>query len=217
MEGYLANYGLKREQVIKPVKETKEIGSLAVLKGNLAPEGAVIKYAAVVEDMMKHIGPAKVFDSEEECHQAIIENQIEPGMVLIIRYEGPRGSGMPEMAMTAEALMCDPKLSNSVVLITDGRYSGATRGPCIGHVSPEAAVGGPIALIEDNDMIEVNIPERVLQVIGVQGQLMKVEELHSILEERREHWKLPKSDRRSGVFKRFTERASSAMVGASIE
>jgi len=217
LEGYLANYALKREQVIKPVEETTEIGSIAILKGNLAPEGAVIKYAAVVEEMMNHTGPAKVFDSEEECHQAIIDNQIDPGMVLIIRYEGPRGSGMPEMAMTAEALMCDPKLSNSVVLITDGRYSGATRGPCIGHVSPEAAIGGPIALIEDNDMIEVNIPERILQVIGINGQLMRAEEVDEVLQERRGRWQLPKSDRRSGVFKRYTERALSAMLGASLE
>ncbi|HZK85063.1 MAG TPA: dihydroxy-acid dehydratase [Desulfosporosinus sp.] len=217
LEGYLANYGLKREQVIKPVEETTEIGSIALLKGNLAPEGAVIKYASVVEEMMTHTGPAKVFDSEEECHQAIVDSQIEPGMVLIIRYEGPRGSGMPEMAMTAEALMCDPLLNNSVVLMTDGRYSGATRGPCIGHVSPEAAIGGPIALIEDNDMIEVNIPERVLQVIGIKGQLMKPEEIDAVLQERRGRWKLPKREPRSGVFRRYTERALSAMLGACLE
>lgn len=217
LEGYLANYGLKREQVIKSVEETTEIGSIAILKGNLAPEGAVIKYAAVVEEMMHHTGPAKVFDSEEECHQAIIDNQIEPGMVLIIRFEGPRGSGMPEMAMTAEALMCDPKLSNSVVLITDGRYSGATRGPCIGHVSPEAAVGGPIVLIEENDIIEVNIPERVLRVIGIKGQLMRADEVDELLQERRGRWQPPKSAPRSGIFKRYTEQALSAMFGASLE
>ena len=217
LEGYLANYGLKQEQVIRSVENTTEIGSIAVLKGNLAPEGAVIKYAAVVNEMMNHTGPAKVFDSEEACDEAIIANQIKPGMVLIIRYEGPRGAGMPEMAMTAEALMCDPKLSNSVVLITDGRYSGATRGPCIGHVSPEAAMGGPIALVEDNDLIEVNIPKRVLQVIGINGQLMKAEEVDGILQERRDRWELPKTAQRSGIFKRYTERAISAMLGASVE
>lgn len=120
------------------------------------------------------------------------------------------------MAMKDEALMCDPKLNNSVVLMTDGRYSGAARGPCIGHVSPEAAIGGPIALIEDNDMIEVNISERVLQVIGIKGQLMETEEIDAVLQERRGRWQLPKSDTRRG-FKRYTERALSAMLGASLD
>lgn len=217
VEGYLYNYGLKREQVIKPVESVDEIGSIAVLKGNLAPEGAVIKYAAVAEEMMKHTGPARVFNSEEDCHQAIVSHQIEPGMVLVIRYEGPRGSGMPEMAMTSEAIMCDSRLSNSVVLLTDGRYSGATRGPCIGHVSPEATVGGPIALVEDGDLIEVDIHARVLQIVGINGRECDLQEVQAVLAERKTMWQPPQRPPRHGIFKRYTERALSAMTGASIE
>ena len=217
IEGYLRNYGLKREQVIRPLAETKEIGSIAVLKGNLAPEGAVVKYAAVAESMMKHIGPAKVFDSEEACHQAIVENRVEPGMVLFIRYEGPRGSGMPEMVMTTEALMSDSRLSNSTVLVTDGRFSGATRGPCIGHVSPEAAVGGPIAFVEDGDLIEVDIHERRLRITGIAGKPSAAAAIEAVLAERKTGWKPPKSKLKKGVFRRYTERAASAMQGAGLE
>lgn len=215
--GHLRNYGLKREQVIRPVEETQEIGSIAILKGNLAPEGAVVKYAAVDLSMMKHTGPAKVFDSEEACHEAIVSNQVEPGMVLFIRYEGPRGSGMPEMVMTTEALMCDSRLSGSTVLVTDGRFSGATRGPCIGHVSPEAAVGGPIAFVEDGDIIEVDIPERVLRIVGIAGKPCSAEEVESTLAERRAKWQPPAPKLHKGVFRRYSERAVSAMRGAGLE
>ncbi|MHB1653988.1 MAG: dihydroxy-acid dehydratase [Desulfitobacteriaceae bacterium] len=217
INGYLHNYGLKREQVIKPVEETEEMGSIAILKGNLAPEGAVVKYAAVVKEMLRHTGPAKVFNSEEACHQAIVGNKVEPGMVLFIRYEGPRGSGMPEMAMTMEALMCDPRLSNTTVLVTDGRFSGATRGPCIGHVSPEAAVGGPIALVEDGDIIEVDIPNRALRIIGIAGKPSTPEAIDEVLTERRMKWQAPVPKLRRGVFRRYTERASSAMDGANMD
>lgn len=217
VEGYLRNYGLKREQVIKPVEKCEEIGSLAVLKGNLAPEGAVVKYAAVDKAMLKHTGQAKVFNSEEECHLAIVNNQVEPGTVLFIRYEGPRGSGMPEMAMTTEAIMCDSRLSNTTVLVTDGRFSGATRGPCIGHVSPEAAVGGPIAFVEDGDIIEVDILGRSLKIIGIAGKLSTETEIETVLMERRSDWQAPIPENRKGVFRRYTERASSAMSGAYME
>ncbi|MEY8000762.1 dihydroxy-acid dehydratase [Clostridium sp. Mt-5] len=215
--GYLRNYGLKREDIIKPINETKTYGSVAVLKGNLAPEGAVIKYSAVSKDMMHHMGPAKVFDSEEDCHEAIVKGKIEPGMVLFIRYEGPRGSGMPEMLMTTEAMMCDPKISGSTVLITDGRYSGATRGPCVGHVSPEAEVGGPIALVQDNDLIELDIDSRTLRIIGIKGKECSAKEIDEILLKRKANWKPPKHHERYGVFKRYTEHAASAMSGAYME
>ena len=142
--GYLHNYGLEREDVITPVETTKEMGSIAVLKGNLAPEGAVVKYSACEESMRKHQGKAVVFNCEEDAHDAVVEGRINPGEIMIIRYEGPRGSGMPEMLMTTEAIVCDHKLNGKVSLITDGRFSGATRGAAIGHVSPEAAVGGPM-------------------------------------------------------------------------
>jgi len=217
IEGYLRNYGLKREQLIKPVETTKEMGSIAVLKGNLAPEGAVIKYAAVSENMMYHVGAARVFNCEEECHNAIIEDKINPGEVLIIRYEGPRGSGMPEMLMTTEAIVCDSRLNGSTVLLTDGRFSGATRGPCVGHISPEAATGGPIALVEDGDLIELNIKERKINIIGIKGKTYKLEEIEKILEERKKDWKPIEGKPRKGVFGRYTKGAVSAMKGAYLE
>lgn len=217
VEGYLHNYGLKREDVIEPISEKNTYGSVAVLKGNLAPEGAVIKYSAVAEDMMHHIGPAKVFNSEEDCNQAVVDEKVEPGMVLFIRYEGPRGSGMPEMLMTTEAIMCDPKISASTVLITDGRYSGATRGPCVGHVSPEAAVGGPIALVEDNDLIELDVVNRKLQIVGIDGKECSEEEIEKVLAQRKAKWKRPETEKRHGILKRYTERATSGMNGGYIE
>lgn len=127
-EGYLRNYGLKKEEVILSVEETTEKGSIAILKGNLAPEGSVIKYSACAENMRHLKGIARVFDSEEEAHDAVVRRQINPGEILVIRYEGPRGSGMPEMLMTTEAIVCDSRLNGSVSLVTDGRFSGATRG-----------------------------------------------------------------------------------------
>ncbi|MBE6087243.1 MAG: dihydroxy-acid dehydratase [Clostridium beijerinckii] len=217
IEGYLHNYGLNRDQLIKPVETTKEMGSIAVLKGNLAPEGAVIKYAAVSENMMYHVGAARVFDCEEDCHNAVIEDKINPGEVLIIRYEGPRGSGMPEMLMTTEAIVCDSRLNGSTVLLTDGRFSGATRGPCVGHISPEAATGGPIALVKDGDLIELDINERKLNIVGINGKSYKLEEIEKILEERKANWSLPKTGTRKGIFGRYTRGAVSAMKGAYLE
>lgn len=217
IKGYLHNYGLEPEQVIKKVEDTHEMGSIAVLKGNLAPEGAVVKYAAVEENMMHQIGEARVFNSEEECYQAIVDERIAPGMVLIIRYEGPRGAGMPEMLMTTEAIVCDTRLNGTTALITDGRFSGATRGPCIGHVSPEAAVGGPIALVEDGDLIELDIKNRHLNIIGIHGQLLSPEGIEKVLAERRKKWQPPDRKLRNGVFKRYTQGAVSAMKGAYME
>jgi dihydroxy-acid dehydratase len=217
IEGYLRNYGLKREQLIKPVETTKEMGSIAVLKGNLAPEGAVIKYAAVSENMIYHVGAARVFNSEEECHKAIIEDKINPGEILIIRYEGPRGSGMPEMLMTTEAIVCDSRLNGSTVLLTDGRFSGATRGPCVGHISPEAATGGPIALVEDGDLIELDIKERKLNIVGIKEKICTSEDVEKILAERKANWIPYKIEKRKGVFGRYTKYAVSAMKGAYLE
>ncbi len=164
--GYLHNYGLEREDVITPVETTKEMGSIAVLKGNLAPEGAVVKYSACEESMRKHQGKAVVFNCEEDAHDAVVEGRINPGEIMIIRYEGPRGSGMPEMLMTTEAIVCDHKLNGKVSLITDGRFSGATRGAAIGHVSPEAAVGGPIAYVETGDIIAYDVYEKTINIVG---------------------------------------------------
>lgn len=215
--GYLYNYNLKKEDIIAPVDECREYGSVAVLNGNIGPDGSVIKYSAVSEDMMYHVGKAKVFDSEEACNDAVVNETVDAGDVLFIRYEGPRGSGMPEMLMTTEAIMSDKKLRSSTVLITDGRFSGATRGPCVGHVSPEAASGGPIAFIKDNDLIELDIENRSLNIIGINGEKKTEVEIQEILEERRKKWKKPDNSERKGIFKKYTERATSGMKGAYME
>jgi dihydroxy-acid dehydratase len=152
-------------EVIRPLANpVHKEGGIAVLRGNLAPEGAVVKTAAVSPEILVHKGPARVFDSEEEAMKAIVSRKIERGDVVVIRYEGPKGGpGMREM-LSPTATISGMGLSESVVLVTDGRFSGATRGPCVGHVSPEAAEGGPIAALRNGDFIEIDIPKRVLRV-----------------------------------------------------
>jgi len=212
--GYLANYGLERDDVIKPLDKAAGIGSLAFLKGNLAPEGSVVKYSACAENMRSHRGPARVFDSEEEAYAAVIRNQIRPHDIIVIRYEGPRGSGMPEMLMTTEAIVCDQRLNGTVSLVTDGRFSGATRGAAIGHVSPEAAAGGPLAFIQTDDIIEYSIAERSLDVVGIDGREAAEEEVQKVLAKRQEQQGVKPRPKRTGLFKRYTDSALSAMDGA---
>jgi len=215
-EGYLANYHLKREDVISARDKCKDFGSIAVLKGNLAPQGAVIKFSAVAPDMLTHQGPARVFDREEDALDAILKGSVEPGSVIILRYEGPRGSGMPEILATTEALVTIPALSNTAI-VTDGRFSGATRGPCIGHVSPEASRGGPLALVEDGDLISIDIPGRNLSVIDCEGKQMSPDQVKAHLAERKKNWKQPDLQHTNGVLKRYAKRAASAMKGAYLE
>jgi len=216
-EGWLRNYKVNRTEVIREAKQTDLRGSIAILKGNVAPEGAVVKFSAVSKEMMVHEGPAAVFNQEEEALKAILGKRIKSGDVIIIRYEGPRGAGMPEMLATTEALATDPVLSKTTALITDGRYSGATRGPCIGHVCPEAARGGPIALIEDGDLIAIDIPKRKLDVVGAKGRRTSPEKIEQILSERRKGWKMPELPSRSGVLKRYLRSAAPAYKGAYTE
>lgn len=211
---YLKSYNVPAEEILRPVAKAKQYGSIAVLKGNIAPEGSVIKYSAVVPAMHQHVGPAAVFNSEEDAQQAIITGAIKPGNIVIIRYEGPKGSGMPEMFMTTDAIVFDEALNGTVALVTDGRFSGASRGPCVGHVSPEAVEGGPIALVENNDLIEIDIPARKLNIVGIAGERKTPEEVAQILAQRKETWQLPERKPRKGVLKKYTERAVSAMAGA---
>jgi len=216
-EGWLRNHRVNRTEVIREAKQTSLRGSIAILRGNLAPEGAVVKFSAVTKEMMVHEGPAAVFDREEEAMKAILDKRIKSGDVIIIRYEGPRGTGMPEMLATTEALITDPILSKTTALITDGRYSGATRGPCIGHVCPEAARGGPIGLIEDGDLIKIDIPQRRLEITGLKGTKMVPEKVEEILGERKKSWTMPKFPQRSGVLKRYLQSAAPAYKGAYTE
>ncbi len=182
-------------------------GGIAILKGNLAPDGAVIKQTAVSPKMMKFEGIARCFDSEEEAMKAILGGQIKEGDVIVIRYEGPAGGpGMREMLSPTSAIT-GMGLNESVALITDGRFSGGTRGPCIGHVSPEAAKGGPIALVKDGDRILIDIPKRKLELkVGAQE-----------LNKRLKAWKPPKPKIISGYLSRYMRAVSSADKGAILE
>lgn len=192
-------------------------GSIAILKGNLAPEGAVIKHTACPKNMFSARLTARPFDSEEEAIDAILHGQIKPGDAVFIRYEGPRGSGMPEMFYTGEAICSDPTLAASVALITDGRFSGASRGPVIGHVSPEAAAGGPIAFIEEGDLIELNVENRSLNIVGANGIEKTPEEMDQILAERKKNWKGFESKYKKGLLKLYAQHAVSAMKGAYMD
>ncbi len=209
---------LTREDIIRPYdKAIGTDGSVAVLKGNLAPEGAVIKHTACPKEMMKAILNARPFDSEEECLDAVLHHKVQKNDAVFIRYEGPKGSGMPEMFYTSEAISSDRELGKSIALITDGRFSGASTGPVIGHCSPEAAAGGPIALVEEGDIIELDVKERKLNIIGVRGEMKTPEEIDRILKERRAHWKPRESKYKKGVLKLFRDHAVSPMKGAYLE
>ena len=160
---------------------------------------------------------ARPFDSEEEAIKAVLTGVIQPGDAIIIRYEGPKGSGMPEMFYTTEAIASDSRISASTALITDGRFSGATRGPAIGHVSPEASEGGPIALIENEDLIRINVAERKLEIIGVKGEEKTPEEIDKILKERKSRWIKPVPKYTKGPLGIYTRFAVSPMKGGYIE
>ena len=190
--------------IIRPIDNPySETGGIAVLKGNLAPEGSVVKRSAVLPEMLVHEGPAKVFDSEEEAQAAINGGKIVAGDVVVIRYEGPKGGpGMREMLGPTSAIM-GMGLGNSVALITDGRFSGATRGACIGHVTPEAASGGMIGVVEDGDIISINIPENTIE--------LKVDV--DILAERMKNFN-PKKKALSGYLKRYAALVSGGATGA---
>ncbi len=198
----------RNPEVIRPVENPySRTGGLAVLKGNLAPDGSVVKRSAVVPEMMVHQGPARVFDCEEDAIAAIKGGKIVEGDVVVIRYEGPKGGpGMREMLNPTSAI-AGMGLGSSVALITDGRFSGASRGASIGHVSPEAAVGGPIALVEEGDMINIDIP-------GLKLELLVSDE---VLEERRAKWQPRKPQVTTGYLTRYCEMVTSGNRGAVLE
>ena len=198
----------KNPEVIRPVDNPyTKTGGLAVLKGNLAPDGSVVKRSAVAESMLVHEGPARVFECEEDAIAAIKGGKINPGDVVVIRYEGPKGGpGMREMLNPTSAI-AGMGLGESVALITDGRFSGASRGASIGHVSPEAAVGGPIALVEEGDIIQINIPEYSLNV--------KVSDEE--MEARRAKWQPREPKVTTGYLARYAEMVTSGNRGAILE
>ena len=209
---------ITREDIIRPYdRAIGTDGSIAVLRGNLAPEGAVIKHTACPQEMFKAVLRARPFDSEEECLDAVLHHRVQKGDAVFIRYEGPQGSGMPEMFYTSEAISSDAELGRAIALITDGRFSGASTGPVIGHCSPEAQAGGPIALVEEGDLIEIDIPARVLAIVGVQGERKSPEEIEAVLAERKKAWKPKPRKYKSGVLRLFSEHAASPMQGAYLQ
>ena len=204
----IANAINRNPEVIRPVDNPySKTGGLAVLKGNLAPDGSVVKRSAVVEEMMVHEGPARVFDCEEDAIEAIKGGRIVAGDVVVIRYEGPKGGpGMREMLNPTSAI-AGMGLGSSVALITDGRFSGASRGASIGHVSPEAAVGGPIALVEEGDIIKINIPAMTLDLAVTDEELAA----------RRAKWQPREPKVQSGYLKRYASMVTSGNRGAILE
>ncbi|HIU76448.1 MAG TPA: dihydroxy-acid dehydratase [Candidatus Pelethocola excrementipullorum] len=217
-EGYLKKWGIKRTDVIRTFDNPIGTdGTVGILRGNLAPEGAVVKHSAVPKEMFQAVLKAKPFDCEEDAIAAIISKKVKPQDAMFIRYEGPKGSGMPEMFYTTEAISSDPELGSSIALLTDGRFSGASRGPAIGHISPEAAVGGPIALVEEDDLIRIDIPARSLDIIGVKGKELPKEEIDKILEERKKTWKPKEEKYKSGVLKLYSQHAVSPMKGGYMD
>lgn len=204
----IANCMNRNPEIIRPVENPySKTGGIAVLRGNLAPDSCVVKRSAVAPEMLKHEGPARVFDSEEEAIDAITSGKIVPGDVVVIRYEGPKGGpGMREMLNPTSAIM-GAGLGSSVALITDGRFSGATRGAAIGHVSPEAAVGGNIALVEEGDRIQIDIMANTIHLAVSDEELKK----------RRENWKPRKPKITEGALARYASMVSSANKGAILE
>lgn len=198
-------------------KPLNEEGSLAVLKGNLAPLGCVIKHSAIQKSQWKQRLKAVVFDCEEDAYNAVINKDIKAGDAVIIRYEGPKGTGMPEMFYTTEAISSDPELNSTVALITDGRFSGATRGPAIGHVSPEAVSGGPIAYIENGDIIEIDIENRAINIVDIDNKNLTLDEVNAILEKRKLEKEIKPSKYTKGLLGNYCRNAVSGIEGAYIK
>src|SRR5215468_11514439 len=219
--GYLHNYKITLDEIIRPrSKPFGAGGGVAILRGNIAPGGAVIKVFSVPKEMHVHTGPARVFDTEDAALDSLIgrhgAKKVAPGEVVVIRYEGPRANGMPEMYFASAIIAADPALNHTTALITDGRYSGAMKGPCIGHVSPEAADGGPIALVEEGDLIEINIPERKLAIVGLHGHQSTELEIAQALMDRRLGWIPPPPRHSAGILSLYARVASTASSGASL-
>ncbi len=197
-----------REDVIRPLDNPlAEEGGIAILKGNIAPLGAVVKVSGVNPKMRVHRGKAKVFNAEEEVRTELLSHKVQPGDVLVVRYEGPRGGpGMRELSIPA-AVLVGMGLGDSVAMITDGRFSGATRGPCIGHISPEAAVGGPLAAVRDGDIIEIDIPNRSLNLRVSEEEIKR----------RLKDWKPPEPKIKKGFLRLYSQIVQSADKGATLK
>lgn len=215
--GYLANVKVAKEEVIRPRDDAfGPEGGLAVLRGNLAPGGAAIKHFSVPKAMHVHTGPARVFDNEERAVAALIERVVQPGDVVVIRYEGPKANGMPEMYYATAIIAASIELTATCAVVTDGRYSGAAKGPAVGHVTPEAADGGPIALVEEGDLIEINVPARRLAIVGTKDGPLAPAQVDALLAQRRARWTPPPPRHTTGILALYARAAASTADGASI-
>lgn len=217
--GYLNNYKIAVEEIIRPRSNAfGSDGGVAILRGNIAPGGAIIKAFSVPREMHVHVGAARVFDTEDEALDSLLgrhgAKKVVPGEVVVIRYEGPRANGMPEMYFASAIIAADPKLNHTTALITDGRYSGAMKGPCVGHVTPEAIDGGPIAFVEEDDLIEINIPDRRLGVVGIARKEVSAEEVDRVFAQRRERWTAPASRHTTGILSLYSRVACGSSEGA---
>jgi dihydroxy-acid dehydratase len=217
MAGYLHNVKVDRHEVLRPRTDPfGPEGGVAVLRGNLAPGGAVVKYFSVPDEMHVHTGPARVFDVEDAAVEALLARQVRPGDVVVIRYEGPRANGMAEMYFATAIIAADPALSTTTAVVTDGRYSGAAKGPAVGHVAPEALEGGPIALVEDGDLIEIHVPERRLAIVGTRGRRLADDQVERALAERRAVWRPPPPRHARGILSLYARVAGGADAGAPL-
>jgi dihydroxy-acid dehydratase len=207
--GYLNNVKVLPREILRPRSDPfGPEGGIAVLRGNLAPRGAVVKYFSVPDEMHVHTGTVRVFDSEDTAVEALLARRIRPDEVLVIRYEGPRADGMPEMYFATAIIAADPALNTTTAVVTDGRFSGAAKGPAVGHVTPEPHDGGPTALVEEGDLIEINIPKRRLSLVGPG--------VEQTLVERRSRWRQPPRPHDPGILALFSRVASGSDTGASL-
>jgi dihydroxy-acid dehydratase len=213
--GYLRNVKVERNEVLRPRDNPfGPEGGVAVLRGNLAPGGAVVKHFSVPKEMHVHTGRARVFDTEDRAVEALTNREIVPGDVVVIRYEGPKANGMPEMYKATAIVAATKELSATTAVITDGRYSGAAKGPAVGHVTPEALDGGPIALIEEGDLVEINVPERRLALVGTREGPLSPEQVDRLLGERRGRWTRPKPRHTRGILSLYSRVAAGPADGA---
>lgn len=214
---WLANYRLKVRDLIKPISDpVHPEGAIAILRGNLAPDTAVVKRSAVDPQMWKFTGTARVYENQRAAYDAVFDGTIQPGDVIVVRYEGPKASGMPEQFALTEAIASNPELNIGEALITDGRFSGCSRGPVIGYVSPEAAVGGPLAVVENGDLIEIDLHQRTLNLVGILNEQRPPAEIEHILTARLEQWRPPRAKYQSGLGGLFTHLATSASEGGGM-
>lgn len=215
--GYLQNFAVqKRDVLATPEAPFADRGPIAALFGNLAPQGAIINTSGLPAERLQHTGPAVPFDSEEEATEAIVRGRVKPGDVVVVRYEGPAATGMPELHHPTAVLLTHPALSQSTALVTDGRFAGVSRGLCVGYVSPEAQAGGPLALVRPRDVILIDVPARRLELLGEQGRIGSAADGERILAQRRREWQAKPTRHRAGVLGLYTHMVGATSQGAKM-